>query len=64
MEKKSAHWKVMIAHYMKRNTLVSNTWLASHLNMGRPQGVSQYVSNFERLKGFNTALYKKMSQKI
>ncbi len=64
MDKKSAHWKVMIAHYMKRNTLVSNTWLASHLNMGRPQGVSQYVSNFERSKGFNTAVYKKMSRKI
>jgi putative transposase len=60
-EKKSALWKVMIAYYMKKNTLVSNTWLGEHLHMGRPQGVSQYVSTFERDKGFNTSRYKKMT---
>jgi len=64
VEKKSAHWKVMIAHYMKKNTLVSNIWLSSHLNMGRPQGVCQYVSDFERSKGFKTTAYKNMSRKI
>jgi len=63
-EKKSAHWKVMIAHYMKKHTLVSNTWLAEHMNMGRPQGVSQYVSGFERSKGFKTASYRKMTGRI
>jgi REP element-mobilizing transposase RayT len=60
-EKKSAQWKVMIAYYMKKNTLVSNTWLGEHLHMGRPQGVSQYVSAFEKSQGFKTSQYKKMT---
>ena len=51
----------MIAYYMKKNTLVSNTWLGEHLYMGRPQGVSQYVSDFGKSKGFETSQYKKMA---
>jgi len=54
----------MMAYYMKKNTLVSNTWLGEHLHMGRPQGVSQYVSHFEKSKGFKTSQYKKMTGKI
>jgi len=63
-EKKSASWKVMIAYYMKKNTLVSNAWLGEHLYMGRPQGVSQYVSDFGKSKGFETLQYKKMTGRI
>jgi len=63
-EKKSARWKVMIAYYMKKNTLVSNTWLGEHLYMGRPQGVSQYVSDFGKSRGFETSQYKKMTGRI
>ena len=63
-EKKSAPWKVMIAHYMKKNTLVSNKWLGEHLHMGRPQGVSQYVAAFEKAMGFKKTQYKKMTGRI
>jgi hypothetical protein len=63
-DKKSAVWKVMIAHYMKKHTSVSNAWLGTHLNMGRPQGVSQYVATFETSKGFKKQAYKKMIGKI
>ncbi len=63
-ENKSAPWKVMIAYYMKKNTLVSNTWLGEHLHMGRPQGVSQYVSAFGKSKDFKSSQYKKMTGKF
>ena len=63
-EKKSATWKVMIAYYMKKNTLVSNSWLGEHLYMGRPQGVSQYVGDFVKSKGFKTSQYKRMAGRI
>ena len=63
-EKKSVLWKVMIAYYMKKNTLVSNRWLGEHLHMGRPQGVSRYVSDFGKSKGFETLQYKKMTGRI
>jgi len=48
----------------KKNTLVSNAWLGEHLYMGRPQGVSQYVSDFGKSKGFETLQYKKMTGRI
>ncbi len=39
--KKSVHWKALIALFMKDNTRVSNVWLTNHPNMGIPQGVSR-----------------------
>lgn len=59
-DKKSALWKVMIAHYMKRHTSASNGWLSEQLNMGASQCVSKYVSEFEKNKGYKKAIYKKM----
>ncbi len=42
-KKKSAPLKVQLAAAMKETTSVSNGWLASRLNMGRPASVSQFV---------------------
>ena len=63
-DKKSASWKVTIAYYMKKHTVWSNAWLSTRLNMGRPQGVSQYVAAFEESKGFKERAYKKMIGRI
>ena len=63
-DKKSAAWKVMITYYMKKHTLVSNSWLSEHLYMGRSQGVSQYVGAFEKAKGFKFRPCKQVTGKF
>jgi len=57
---KSAAWKVMIAHYMKRHTAVTNGWLSQNLNMGVLHGVSRYVAAFEQKKQHRHRDYKRM----
>ncbi len=52
-DKKSAHWKVLIALFMKDHTSVANSWLARHLHMGAPQGVSRYTA---KLSGWDNEL--------
>jgi putative transposase len=64
VEKKSAEWKVMIAYYLKRHTAVSNGWLSSRLHMGTCQGVSRYVTEFERTGGPQDKVYRRMTAKI
>jgi putative transposase len=61
-DKKAAPWKVMIACFMKTHSSVSNVWLAKHLNMGVPQGVSRSVGLFQRSNGQEQRPYKKMLQ--
>lgn len=63
-ERKSANWKVMIAHYLKRHTAASNGWLCSHLHMGACQGISRYVGQFERSGGPNQKAYRRMTARI
>ncbi|MFC1652472.1 hypothetical protein ACFL3F_02020 [Planctomycetota bacterium] len=59
---KSADWKVMIAHFLKRHTAVTNAWLSRHLNMGVTAGVSRYIYIFEyKHKG---RAYKRMIARI
>jgi hypothetical protein len=50
-DKKSADWKVLVALFMKDHTSVPNTWLAKHLNMGVPHGVSRYTAKLANSKG-------------
>ncbi len=45
---KGAAWKVAVAAWMKRETDASNGWLAEHLKMGNPTGVSQVVGAVTR----------------
>ena len=59
-DKKAAHWKVMIAYFMKERTSISNVWLAKRLNMGVPQGVSRSVGIFIKNKGPKQWQYKEM----
>jgi putative transposase len=59
-DKKSAAWKVMIAHYLKRHTAATNGWLSHHLNMGVLNGVSRYVAAFEGTRKHQKQAYKRM----
>jgi putative transposase len=59
-EKKSAVWKVMIAHYLKRHTAASNGWLSTHLHMGACQAISRYIAQFERSGGPSQKAYRRM----
>lgn len=63
-ESKSATWKVMIAHYMKRHTPVTNGWLSRHLNMGVLNAMSRYVAAFEQTKQHQRRDYKHMIARI
>ena len=59
-DKKSVHWKALIALFMKDNTSVSNVWLTKHLNMGIPQGVSRSTRNIADSKGREHKKYIEM----
>ncbi len=59
-DKKSADWKVLIALFMKDHTSVANTWLAKHLYMGVPQGVSRYTAKLANSKGRKHKKYIEM----
>jgi len=63
-DSKSSTWKVMMAHYLKQHTAVTNGWLSRHLNMGVINGVSRYVAAFEHAKGAKKRGYKKMIARI
>jgi putative transposase len=60
-DRKSATWKLIIAYHMKKTTLVTNSWLSTHLRMGRPQGVSRYVREFKKKKGYKTREFKRVT---
>jgi len=59
-DRKTAPWKVMIAHFMKERTSASNVWLTGQLNMGVPQGVSRSVRIFVENGGPKQKGYKAM----
>ncbi|OIQ82275.1 transposase IS200 like protein [mine drainage metagenome] len=45
-DRKSAAWKVALAAQLRSLGHVKNGWLAKHLNMGAPAGVSRYLSEY------------------
>lgn len=49
-DRKASDWKVAIAAHLRSTTTVKNPWLAEHLNMGDPDGVSRYVSELKQGK--------------
>jgi putative transposase len=59
-DKKSVHWKALIALFMKDNTSVSNVWLTKHLNMGIPQGVSRSTRKLAHNRGRKQKKYLEM----
>ena len=46
--RKSAPWKLEIAHDMKRTTGASNRWLAQSLNLGTPEAFSSNLSKWRK----------------
>jgi putative transposase len=47
-DRKSAHWKLLVAARMKRSTDASNRWLAENLNLGTPAALSHNLTLFHR----------------
>jgi len=45
---KSAAWKVRLAALLKQKTSATNVWITEQLNMGTPDAVSRYVSEFKQ----------------
>lgn len=45
-DRKSAPWKIAIAAQLKRYSTAKNPWIAAQLNIGHPDAVSRYVSEW------------------
>lgn len=56
----SAQWKLAIASKLKRETSVSNAWLAEHLNMGVPNSVSNLCGVYRRRDEAHCRLARKL----
>ena len=50
-DKKSAPWKIKLAHELRKKTSATNPWIATRLNMGDPSNVSRHVNNTPNAKG-------------
>jgi len=48
---KLAQWKIEISRLLRRQTSVSNPWIALRLNMGHPSNVSRYLKKMPKSKG-------------
>ena len=47
-DRKEAAWEVAVAAQSKTISTARNIWLAGHLRMDAPDGVSRYVSELHR----------------
>jgi len=61
---KSADWKVTLAALLKKKTSATNVWISQKLNMGAPDAVSRYVSEFRRNEGDQNESYKELVTKV
>lgn len=61
---KSAKWKVMLAALLKQKTSATNGWITRQLNMGTPDAVSRYVSEFRLAGGEVNTEYKNLTTKV
>ena len=61
---KSARWKVMLAALLKQKTSATNVWITGQLNMGTPDAVSRYVSEFRASGGYDHDDYKDLTTKV
>ena len=64
MDLKSANWKVLLAALLKQKTSATNVWITKHLNMGTPDAVSRYVSEFRQNHGYETPEYQTLTTKV
>jgi hypothetical protein len=61
---KSAKWKIMLAALLKQKTSATNVWITRQLNMGTPDAVSRYVSEFRQNGGYGTEEYDNLTTKV
>ena len=50
-DKKSAHWKIVLARELRKQTSATNPWIAHRLNMGHPSNVSRHINAIPTIKG-------------
>ncbi len=43
-DKKSAHWKIVLARKLRKQISATNPWIAQRLNMGHPSNVSPHFN--------------------
>jgi putative transposase len=60
---KSALWRVAVAAWMKKNTSVSNGWLAKHLQMGSPAYLSRLIGDPKYISNEVKGLWGRMNVK-
>ena len=60
---KSSPWRVAVAAWMKKNTSVSNTWLAEHLQMGSPAYLSRLIGDTKYITHEVNGLCSRMNVK-
>lgn len=63
-DRKSAEWKVTLATLLKQKTSATNVWITQQLNMGTPDAVSRYVSEFKKSGGGKTRAFKELTTKV
>jgi hypothetical protein len=61
---KSADWKVALACLIKIKTSATNVWITQQLNMGTPDAVSRYVSEFRNAGGAKKQPFKELTTKV
>ena len=61
---KSAKWKIMLAALLKQKTSATNVWITGKLNMGTPDAVSRYVSEFRQRGGHKETEYEQLTTKV
>ncbi|MBT4797803.1 MAG: hypothetical protein HON81_05740 [Verrucomicrobia bacterium] len=61
---KSADWKVTLACLLKLKTSATNLWITQQLNMGTPDAVSRYVSEFRTSGGDQKMPFKELTTKV
>jgi len=61
--RKSADWKIWIAHAMRQRCSAPNVWIAQKLNMGAPQSVSMHTGKFAAT-AFQNEAYQQFIQRF
>ena len=63
-DRKSAAWKVSLATLLKQKTSATNVWITKQLNMGTPDAVSRYVSEFRIAGGDKKTTFKELTTNV
>ncbi|MCE2452953.1 MAG: hypothetical protein J4F48_08980, partial [Nitrospinae bacterium] len=50
-DKKSAHWKILPARELRKQTSATHPWIAQCLNMGHPSNVRRHINAIPNING-------------